>query len=487
MQTTEDLNLDRVGPVLFARGGDERSSRLGALVVLPQGEPAPKLVAETGKAAAPEIAPHALATMFGRTVWLYDFALPSTERAAYRLGGERFEVEPVCGAATRIAYVSCNGQEEGDWTRDIDERDIMWTRLARENEARPFALMLQGGDQLYADDVTKCHREVEAWWALPQAERADQPLSSEGREAMRRFYFDRYCGTFARPAMKALAARVPSVMMWDDHDIVDGWGSYPQPMLEGPIGRGLFESAREMFLLFQLAATEGAMLDIAFDPTAATLGIAVRYPKLSIIAPDLRSERRLDQVMADAGWKGFSSAMQATPGVDRLILMSSVPALGPRLSWVEAVSDWTPGTAELEDDLRDQWQSRTHRKEWKRLLIMLAEHQERYPGMVTVVSGEIHLATRGELTLQDGTILHQLVASGISHPAPHGTYPKMLGFLARLGESPLPKRKSRLRALPGQTGIYVGERNYLVLEREDSEWTAEWELEDSGRTPSLML
>ncbi len=487
MQTTEDLNLDRVGPVLFARGGDERSSRLGALVVLPQDEPAPKLVPEAGKAAGREIAPRALATMFDRTVWLYDFALPATERAAYRLGDERFEVEPVCAPATRIAYVSCNGQEEGDWTRDIDERDIMWTRLVRENAAKPFALMLQGGDQLYADDVTKCHAEIEAWWALSSDERGDQPLSQDGREAMRRFYFDRYCGTFVRPAMKAMAARVPSVMMWDDHDIVDGWGSHPAAMLDGPIGRGMFEAAREMFLIFQLAAAEGNMPDIAFDRTGTTLGIAVRYPGLSIIAPDLRSERRLDRIMARAGWDGFTSAMRATPGEDRLILMSSIPALGPRLSWVEAVADWTPGTAELEDDLRDQWQSRTHREEWKRFLTMLAEHQEKNPGMVTVVSGEIHLATRGEMKLMDGTILHQLVASGISHPAPHGTYPKMLGLLARVGESPLPKRKSRLRALPGRTGTYVGERNYLVVERKGTAWTAEWELEDSGRTPPLAL
>ena len=487
MQTTDDLNLDRVGPVLFARGGNERSSRLSAILVWPKGEAAPELTPEAGESAGVKIAPGELATMFGRTVWLYDFTLPATEPAAYRLGAERFEVEPVGAGATRIAYVSCNGQEEGDWTRDIDERDIMWNRLARENEARPFALMLQGGDQLYADDVTLCHPEIEAWWALSQTDRGDQPLSDEGREAMRRFYFDRYCGTFSRPAMKAMAARVPSVMMWDDHDIVDGWGSYPEPMLEGPIGRGMFEAAREMFLIFQLAASDGNMPDIAFDPTGKTLGVAVRYPRLSIIAPDLRSERRLDRVMAEPGWAGFSQAMRSTPGEDRLILMSSVPALGPRLSWVEAVADWTPGTAELEDDLRDQWQSRTHRKEWKRFLIMLAEHQEKSAGMVTVVSGEIHLATRGEMRLKDGTILHQLVASGISHPAPQGTYPKMLGLLARVGESPLPNRKSRLRALPGHSGYYVGERNYLVVERQDAAWTAEWELEDSGRTPALAL
>ena len=482
MQTTEDLDLDRVGPVLFARGGDGQASRVSALVVRPEDEAPPQF-----EASGQPVTARRLARMFGRTVWLYDFALPAAEGAAYLCGGERFEVEPVGGPATRIAYVSCNGQEEGDWTREIAERDIMWSRLARENRESPFALMLQGGDQLYADDVTKCHRDIEAWWALSPDERGDQPLSTEAREAMRRFYFDRYCGTFARPAMKEMAARVPSVMMWDDHDIVDGWGSYPDAMLDGPIGRGMFQSAREMFLIFQLAAVDGEMPDIAFDASATTLGVTVRYPGLSIVAPDLRSERRLHRVMADAGWSGFEAAMRDTPGGDRILLMSSVPALGPRLSLMEAVSDWTPGTLEYVDDLRDQWQSRAHRREWKRFLATLAEFQEENSGSVTVVSGEIHLATRGEMTLKDGGILHQLVASGISHPPPHGAYPRMLGLLARLGESPLPKHKSRLRALPNRSGTYVGERNYLVVERRDDEWSAQWELEKSGRTPALAL
>lgn len=484
-QSKDDPAIDRVGPLLYARGGDGRRNHLAALVVQPEGDgrPAPLIVDDTD--AAIEACP--LASLFGVVVWRYDFSLPAGQPATYQLGGERFEIMPPDDPSVRIAYVSCNGQENGDLDRDVGERDAMWSRLVEEHGRAPFALMLQGGDQLYADDVLTAHEAVRRWSERPKRQRADIAFTADVREAVRRFYFRRYLTTFARPAMRTLAARVPSIMMWDDHDIFDGWGSHPEPLLDSAVGRGLFEAAREMFLLFQLAANDEAMPEIAFDAGARTLGVAVRYPGLSVIAPDLRSERRPDRVMGEAGWTGFERAIAATPDGERILLMSSVPALGPRLSWVEAIADIVPKIRELEDDLRDQWQSRTHREEWKRFLRLIAERQEGHRGDVTVVSGEIHLATRGEMRLKDGSTLHQLVASGISHPAPRDFYPMMLGLLARVGESPLRKRKIRLRPLPSQRAIYTAERNYLVLARANASWTAQWELEDSGRTPLLPL
>jgi hypothetical protein len=41
--------------------------------------------------------------------------------------------------------------------------------------------------------------------------------------------------------------------------------------------------------------------------------------------------------------------------------------------------------------------------------------------------------------------------------------------------------------LPGRRTVYAAERNYLVLDRTRGRWQAEWQLEDSGRTPPLPL
>jgi hypothetical protein len=296
-------------------------------------------------------------------------------------------------------------------------------------------------------------------------------------------FFDRYLATFGQPGYAWLAARVPTLAMWDDHDICDGWGSLPEPILRSAAGEVLFETARAMFLVFQMGAAPGELPRHVADRAGASLGWAVDLPGVRIVAPDLRAERTKARIMGPAGWRQLEDAFADPPR--RLLLVSSVPALGPRLSLVERVMQWTPWAEKYEDDLRDQWQSRAHREEWRRLLRLLAETRERGTD-VTVISGEIHLATRGTMATRAGPV-HQLVASGVAHPAPGRAYARALGTLARLGEAPLPEHPVRLHALPGRRAIYTAERNYLVIERTDGAWSAEWELENGGRTPPLSV
>lgn len=47
-------------------------------------------------------------------------------------------------------------------------------------------------------------------------------------------------------------ARIPTVMMWDDHDIFDGWGSYSEAMQSSPVFQTLFKHARRAFWVFQM-------------------------------------------------------------------------------------------------------------------------------------------------------------------------------------------------------------------------------------------
>ena len=146
----------------------------------------------------------------------------------------------------------------------------------------------------------------------------------------------------------------------------------------------------------------------------------------------------------------------------------------------------TPWMERYETDLRDQWQSRTHRAEWQRFLARLAQTHARDGTSVTIISGEIHLATRATLDVPPAP-MHQLVASGIAHPPPPELYARALGALARLGESPLPGHPIRLHPLPGRKTIYSAQRNYLVIERRAGDWHAWWELEEDGATPALQI
>src|SRR3546814_13310470 len=123
--------------------------------------------------------------------------------------------------------------------------------------------------------------------------------------------------------------------------------------------------------------------------------------------------------------------------------MSSVPALGPRLSWVERLMVVFPGIRKYKDDLRDQWQSRAHRAEWKRFLETLERPAVDRGPRITVVSGPIHLPTRGELLFRDRNILHTLASSGIPLPPPPGRSAPARGRSAppRQDQCPAPRER----------------------------------------------
>jgi len=479
--SAQDTPGESVGPLLIARGVRGKSHSIAALLLLPPDDDPPPLYPGEGRPLAP-----CLLARGKRAIWRYDFVL-SPDAPHYRLGQQLYPVALPAAGQTRVAFVSCNGQEEGDLTRPEVERNALWYELQREHEKSPFHLMLHGGDQLYADPVWECHPQLAQWQELSRREKQRQPFTDEIRRAAFDFYLERYSLVYAQPPTAWLLARIPSLMIWDDHDIFDGWGSHPNWFLNTPTASGLFQVAREAFCLLQLAAPATEAPEGALNPTRRSLGWRCRFPDFTVIAPDLRSERRPDQVMGAAGWRGFRQAMEAEPDGRRILLLSSVPTLGPRLSWIEACIGIVPKLRAFEDDLRDQWQSRHHREEWTRYLAFLEQQANARRQRITLLSGEIHLATRAEMQLASGQ-LHQLVASGIAHPPPPQAYARGLGMLASLGQAPLPGRPIQLLPLPGQRRIYSAERNFLLLDqRHPGYWEATWYLEESGWTPPLAI
>ncbi|GIT91582.1 hypothetical protein JANAI62_20390 [Jannaschia pagri] len=468
------------GPILILDDLRDGDMHLSALILGgPDGTPPPLLV---GGARIP-------CTVLSRfaevTVWRARFTLGPDLGSDYAWNGQTYSVACDLTGDLRFAYVSCNGEEHGDLSRDPEERNVMWRRLGADHDASPFTLLLHGGDQIYADEVTDGH-PLTRDWPLKVPEVEDAAALSDLRGHLRDAFAHRYVALYAQPAFAKLAARVPSLMQWDDHDICDGWGSLPEEATASAVGQTLFAAAREATLIFQHGCVDGDLPPRFDDPSGEHLGWAVEASDLRLVAPDLRSGRSLTTVMAPAGWTAFEAQAEAAPSGHTFVL-SSVPLLGPRLSLVERVMGWLPGIQKYEDDLRDQWQSRAHRDAWVRVLHLVSRMARSAEARVTALSGEIHLATRAEMALAGGKTLHQLVASGITHRAPPMMWARILGALAALGEDPVPHAPIRILPLPGQRRRYTAERNALVLTRDAGAWSASWMLERTGQTPPLPL
>ena len=129
---------------------------------------------------------------YGRaTVWRARFSLPADRPSSYACNGEVFEVAGDLSGDLRLAYVSCNGEETGDLEREGSERNAMWGRLGREHRERPFALLLHGGDQVYADEVTRGH-ELSHDWPDRYAKNPSDDALQDLRHHLRQRFVERY-------------------------------------------------------------------------------------------------------------------------------------------------------------------------------------------------------------------------------------------------------------------------------------------------------
>lgn len=465
----------RAGPFLFAREATASHYQISVVAVLATDSALPAV--SVGDVAAQA---RQLYTGYGTAIYRWDLTLPCEADAHYSFDGTQIAVNADLTGDVRIAYASCNGEEDEseDWSEE--DRNRLWARLGREHGERPFSLFLHGGDQIYADDIMGSHPDIAAWDEADMSDRDSFVWSREMRETAEAHLLGRYIELYSARDIAHMLARVPSVMMWDDHDIFDGYGSHPRPKQESPVGRGIYEISSKMFKIFQQG--------LAADDPLPQGGVVLDAPGFSVVAPDLRATRTPERVMDEPSWEWFDAAISHRRDGNHCFVMSSVPALGPRLSWVEFVLDYLwPGTNQYEDDLRDQWQSRTHRAEWRRFLQLMVREIEDHRQPVTLLSGEIHVATRAEMLMKNGGVLHQLVASGISHTPPGKGYARILGTLAAAGEDPLNGYPITIHPPKGMKHRYISERNYLRLTRRDGKWYTDFEFEETGTNPEMML
>jgi PhoD related phosphatase len=474
-----------LGPVLFFRGARHRSFALSALVGVAAEDAPPSL-----EAGDERVLPCRLAERCGRSLWRYDFALlqGSEHGSEYRIGRQSWRVHlPTETGVLRLAFTACNGSEQGNAWHSLEARNERWLHLAARHAEKPFHLLLQGGDQLYADPIWHDVPALAAWKRLPWWRRCKASFSPEMGEAVADDYFERYCWLWSQPQLTPVLASIPSLMMWDDHDIFDGWGSWSAKWQQCPVFQGIWTAAREHFALFQLAARPDDLPEGFSDRRGGHFGCAYRIGDVGIVAPDLRSERTRNQVMGEAGWSSFNAALQSMADCRHVLLLSSMPLVTFDLTLLEKLFNLVPGHQTWQDDLVDQWPSNAHWREWTRLLRALVAFSSATGACVTSLSGEVHLGALG-LIESRRTRIYQLTSSGIVHPPPAASGVKALEWISARTIRPAPDLAARLLPLPGRSERLLRARNWLELELSPGDdLTATWHSEGQSEGPAPCL
>jgi PhoD related phosphatase len=165
--------------------------------------------------------------------------------------------------------------------------------------------LLGGGDQLYNDNLW-AEPGTDAWLKLgPDEQVAFQP-DSELKAQIAHYYLHSYLRhTHFHPAAEFLRS-TPQVNTWDDHDIFDGWGSYPPQLQNCALFAAIIREAHRFYLAFQLATTKDhAAADgfLVVEPENQGGLRAVHFvsplgPSLAVVAPDSRSQRSRERIIS---------------------------------------------------------------------------------------------------------------------------------------------------------------------------------------------
>jgi len=279
----------------------------------------------------------------------------------------------------RIAYTSCNGFSSRDLMARTEEPYCLWDRLAeshfeQNDENLPFSLLIMGGDQLYADDVWDRVPALEEWSTLNRKKRTKRKATLGMIRQLDRFYDEIYRSRWSHKSMSLMLASVPSVMMWDDHDIFDGWGSYPEEIQSCNVYQAIYESARKHFELFQIRSRQNKSL---LDSGASHCAFGFSFRGYYVLGLDNRSQRTRSQIMAADQWAKVIDFLENATESQDLIVMSAVPVVYRDFSLTESAFDVTPWEEELTDDLKDHWRANEHQGERARLIMRLLDSSRR--------------------------------------------------------------------------------------------------------------
>lgn len=300
------------------------------------------------------------------------------------------------------------------------------TELVRQRGS-DFLFLL--GDQVYSDAVSR----ISVRDSLAQ----DESLTDED---LLETYRHLYRGYLNEAGFRTLQETLPTYLMWDDHDIFDGWGSL---LRTTDFDRRLFRAAEGAFREYQHLRNPGGEVD-----ATAPYAYPVWYGDVGFFVLDLRGERDFERgrILGSGQWAQLDGFLaEATDrGVATVFIGASVPVVHASPAIMSALERWPTGTGR---DIRDRWDVPTFRAERTALLERLFAWQQGAPRrQVVILSGDVHVAAafsirpkRGQGLRAERGRIAQWTSSALSTPGglQHVLANRLVTSLVRLGEHEL--------------------------------------------------
>jgi hypothetical protein len=373
----------------------------------------------------------------GVTFWRFNLEIElgvNQARIAYRINrgpAIGFWV-PGKGETMNMMFHSCNGFSLSVNSKEFCGPDPMWRDVLNNHQTRPFHVMLGGGDQIYNDAVMRETTLFKQWTESKNAlQKHKASFSTELQNELEQFYLDRYSMWFSQGLFGMATSQIPMVNIWDDHDIIDGFGSYPHHFNSTPVFTGLGAVAFKYYMLFQhqsvpaetektepswvLGAHPGPYIREQSRSVFLQLGRQVAFLGL-----DCRTERQRDEILTEDSYDIIFDRLEKEiirGETKHLLVLLGVPIAYPRLNFLENILtsrlmdpikamgragllggfvNKFDGGVEILDDLDDHWTAKHHKDERNWFVKELQHIASTKSVRVTILGGDVHLGAIGQ-------------------------------------------------------------------------------------------
>lgn len=334
-------------------------------------------------------------------------------------------IVPGIGTPLNIGANSCNKQHK---KKPFVE---LWEKLHKNHLRKGLHLLIHLGDQVYTDpDIWKVHPKLKRF--LSRFRKSKIQFTKEMEDKVDDYFFELYVRYWTIPEIAKVLAEIPNIMMWDDHDIFDGYGSYRSSWQETSVFQGIYNIAQKYFCLFQLGCSYPH--EFILSSLRGTPGLSQVYHinNVLILSLDNRSERNRKLIMSKDTYKALHDYLYSTTNssIDHVLVLIGIPIVYNSFNKIERILSGL--NFSFEDDIKDHWRSLRHKRERKYIVNMLQTFAAFKKCRITVLSGDVHVGCAGTIeSMKSATgnaaVINSIVTSGISSEPP----PRLIRFYLR--------------------------------------------------------
>jgi len=372
----------------------------------------------------------------------------------------------------------------------------LWDEYYAALQEKKADFVIAGGDQAYVDST-----EDDVWQWLSENKACLYENYHNDQDGLVSFCLSIYRRVYRKywssEGLRKVFGRFPTYMIWDDHEIMDGWGSYTKQERRDKISVDLnweddwgdavdidwdaesddfkdrlidamFVAAKQVYIEYQhshnpdnklMPQDDGFQFDYPFSQGEYGFYVLDMRGHHDLMLKNGKPLNEGQTILGLSAFKRFKSWMKNNANnYSAIFIVSTVPMVHWHSTFINMLD-----IGEAKDDFRDEWDHEFNYKERDKILDLVFKYSEKSGKSVIFISGDVHCSAIFQLSrpAQKKAKVFQFTSSGITRPPAPGISEVMTLEKGKLGHKPHAKdgKITRFKKL-----CFIAKHNFGLIE-----------------------